>query len=313
MRLIVSYLTMAIAVVNLAGCSAEVSGGSPVETPKATGTGFFDPKPAIVGPLLEGHWISDCRLKPSGKVYRKFDLVVAGEQLTRTESRFTDSKCQVSDSQTRDTGRFRFIDVYADTSYNIEYAFDLGDGKTIFPQEKILLADKKIFLSDFVIGEMGQLLMNEPLFLNGIQPVPGPVTGPAPVPVPQDAILARNYTDAKYAFCETQGRATLLYFNGFSFEVEGSGSAKIARKNCGAVQPLKWEATERAFKVILKNGKPQVSFPQTAYSDRIEPYSYQSGLEGASGAYSIIGGNSGECFFLKSEDILGVPFTYECY
>lgn len=292
----------------LAACSAKIDGGSPASAPAdyvhPQNDGFFDSRPTLEGPSIEGHWLSGCHLKSETQTYRTFEFTVAAEKISRVEHLFEDSTCQNQKAEKSNSGRFRFIEKSTDGRLTVEYAFQ-QENVTVFPQEKILLQDGLLYISDFYIGDV-DVLRDEPLSLvtAGSQPAPTPVLKPA--------TLAVSYAEAKYAFCSNQGFGILINFKGTDLSKDGNGVAIRGYKTCGSSAPVKWGTQEAVITVKLENGKPQISFPRTQYMDNIRPYSYQSGLAGASGANSSLGGNSGECFFLTNDGTQNIPFGYAC-
>jgi hypothetical protein len=299
------FFLFVLPIVTIVACTAQFEGGSGAfPGAKLPNGGFMDSKATIAGPSLNGRWLSRCNAQ-NDDLYRVWKISVQGENITRQESLFSDSLCTRSVKVRTSEGRFRFIEKYDDGSYAIEYAFKIQGG-TEFPQEKILVDGNKLLISDRVVGADAALLTNEPLFQEGIAPRP-------PVPPAQtQAIIARDYAHARYAFCSTQGLGVLLDFQGARLDIDGTGTARVAGKVCGDTSELKWQKRQVTFTVTIARGAPQIKFPGSEYDDSINPSSYQSGLATGQAANTLIGGNSGECYFLENAATKKIPFIYAC-
>lgn len=148
----------------LAACSTEISGGS------GDGGGnpwakekFMDERDTIPGPQWSGHWASNCYKLGEAK-FRRWDFNVADTTIVRTQTLFNDAACTQVLKEDRLSGRYRFVAVFKDGGWNIEYAFDAGGGFTSYPQEKIKVESDRIYISNFFLAEEGMLLTSEPLF-----------------------------------------------------------------------------------------------------------------------------------------------------
>lgn len=298
-----------LTLLGLAACSAKVDGGSPAQ-PTLPNGGFMDEKATIPGPTLEGHWLSKCNSDGYNK-FRIWEITVQGGSLTRQESTFNDSACQQSAKVEKSQGRFRFIDKYSDGSYNIEYAFVNGN-ITVFPQEKVKLDGTTLYISDRRTGEAAGLLTKEPLYKNGVAPQPAPTPVPPAEPSETTAVIADNYGSVRYAFCSTQGLGILIDFQATPLNTDGQGTARVGSKVCGDGRRIRWQARQVDFTVKMSSGRPTISFLGSTYDDRISTSSYQNGLRGSQAANTVIGGNSGECFFLENAATKGLPFIYDC-
>lgn len=125
---------------------------------------FQDPRKEIVGVYLDGRWTSRCHVKP-GSVgeHRILEMTFKSQELTRHEMTFSNSSC--SGQPQRDvkfSGLYRFVEVYADGSYEAEYAFRIADGFQL-TLEKILKIGNEIYISDFQVGPLGQVNRANPL------------------------------------------------------------------------------------------------------------------------------------------------------
>jgi hypothetical protein len=141
----------------LVACSAKVeSSKNPIQLP---GIGE---KATIPGPNIEGRWESQCSAAPAGG-YRVLDVSINGDNVTRSDFRYKDSVCGQFVSYTAKNGTYRFVDKYSDGGYEVEYAFYAGQGATEYTEEKILLSNSVLYISDYMIGEKAKVLVNEPL------------------------------------------------------------------------------------------------------------------------------------------------------
>jgi hypothetical protein len=145
----------------LSACSAQIEGGGSAFD--LAPPSFIDEKPTIQGPEVEGHWQSDCH-EAYARTYRRWSLSFRGGKVQRVERKYTDAKCLRPSEEVSYSGRFRFIDSYKDGGYNIEYAFDLGNGFTSYPQEKIVVRESNLYLSNYRIGEDASIMASEPLY-----------------------------------------------------------------------------------------------------------------------------------------------------
>jgi hypothetical protein len=299
-----------LSIAALGACSIKTSGGAP---PAADNGGFFDQKATVPGPAVEGEWTSLCARKYQD-TYRIFNFKFKGDTVARNEVLFSDAKCKVKAGEKFNHGRFRFIDAFADGGFGIEYAFDLGSGLTTFPQEKLAVDGTALYISDFQTGEMARVNEKEPLYLAGTTP-PAPTPAPTPAPgSPTKAILANDYQGAKYAFCNTQGRAVIVDFQGASLATDGQGLAKIGTRSCGSKSPIQWRSTATSFTVSVVNGFPIISFNSGSrdYPDNIRSYYNYQGLSGSIETFARFDGNSGGCFFTTNGGTQGIPFMDAC-
>lgn len=292
-------IAIVLVAVLLGACKAKVTangnggGGAPAKP-------FMDPKPTITGPNVTGHWRSACKPKSSTNAFRQFDFTFTAETVQRKEMVYSDRACTALVSTDLSSGRYRFIEQYRDGGFNIEYAFDLGGGITSYPQEKFKILSGYLYISDFVIGDIAPVLMNEPLAPDGM------------VLPDADAQVASSYSVANHAWCSNQTTGFMVDFTGYDLSREGEGEARVGSKRCGSNRPMSWAPDKVYFTVRLVDGQPQIEFPNTRYADYIQPSDYANGLSTGQSAYSSFSGNSGECFFLTNEGTKGAPFTYEC-
>jgi len=287
----------------LIGCKAKIEGGPENVPAPVVNDGFFDEKPTIQGPVVEGSWKSNC-IERSGKTSRFFEFQFKDQQVVRTENTFSDLKCQTVAKKETNHGRFRFIEHYADDTYQVEYAFDLGSGVTGFPQEKLKLMQGKLYFTNFHVGEFAEVLVDEALeSVGSSQPVPQP---PAPVPPappiatdPNNIVgqQAQTLWGAKYAFCNVQGIAYLIDFKGHVLSEVSQGTLQAAYRRCNQVQPFK-ESGETAFTIVRDGANAEIRFGQSSYIKI-----YRGGLKGAD---AVIGGNSGMCTFLINKGVKDV-------
>lgn len=308
--------TVLMALVSLCACSIKTSGeaGAPSPLPN---DGFFDSKATVQGPTVEGQWQSACHT-PYDTGSRIFKIKFEGGTVVRDELIYSDDECKQLSKENVFKGRFRFIDIFGDGSFGIEYAFDLGNGAHTYPQEKILLQNSALYIGNFSTGEMATVLSDEPLFLTQAGTPPGttptPTPAPAPAPGTGKAILATNFAEAKYAICSTQGIAVLVDFMGTSIAKSGSGSAKVGFKYCNSKSAFQWRKTSNAVTVTFTNGYPRIDFDSgvSGYPDNIRTSSSYKGLDGWIETFATFDGNSGGCYFTTNGGNDGVPFMDEC-
>ena len=56
------------------------------------------------------------------------------------------------DSKTED-GSFKYLEANKDGSFTVQYRFPIGNGASALPQEKVLLDNGVLYLSDYAIGD----------------------------------------------------------------------------------------------------------------------------------------------------------------
>lgn len=183
----INTLIVLHAIIGLSACSATVSDdgqSQPTQIGESVNEKFMDERNTIQGPTWIGHWLSDCvRIKDDS--FRRWDLLVTEKTISRKEILFTNAKCTEGKNEKTSLGRYRFIDSFKDGSWNIEYAFNLPNGITSFPQEKIKLENNKVYLSNFYLADFGYLLTDEPLHLViDTPPSEAPPQEPTPSPPP---------------------------------------------------------------------------------------------------------------------------------
>lgn len=296
----------------LSACSAKIEGGggeSPIPLPKP------DPQPAfahqIQGPVVDGVWKSGCI--PNGwdaSKYKSITLEIQGQNVHRVGTNFSDTKCERALDSVDSTGVFRFNKLNYFGQYEVEYQFKMENG-TYTQYEVFNVVDGDLFVSDLIGGDSKADVKLKKQ--SASQPAPAPQPNPTPVPEPvlKPAHKADRYAEAKYAFCSTQGFGTLVDFKGTDLTKNGEGRALLGSKICKTENAIKWSQKDVKITVTIKDGKPQIAFPESRYTS-IEPYSYQDGI-GNYGASAMMGGNSGECFFLTNNGTQGLPFVYSCY
>ena len=89
-------------------CSATISGKSDDQPPQKLtnpNDGFFDQRPTIEGPKLDGHWTSLCtQYFPNS--YRIFDITVSENKITRIEKNYSDQNCTIQFKSYEEKGRW---------------------------------------------------------------------------------------------------------------------------------------------------------------------------------------------------------------
>jgi hypothetical protein len=132
------------------------------------------------------------------------------------------------------------------------------------------------------------------------------------------AQLAWSYSEAKYAYCSTQGYGSIVDFGGTDISKPGYGTARIGAKTCEKGSAITWSPKTAQFTVTYANGKtPQIEFTGTDFSTYVHSSDYGSGLNRVYGqpapAFGDIVGNSGGCFFITTLDTDGIKyFVYPC-
>ena len=64
-----------------------------------------------------------------------------------------DSTCQEIKSTKTEVGTYSFLEANKDGSYTMQYAFPIGNGIRVLPEEKVLLNNGVLYLSDYAIGD----------------------------------------------------------------------------------------------------------------------------------------------------------------
>jgi hypothetical protein len=106
----------------------------------------------VDGPSIAGIWKSDCNLKNDGR-YETITMSIDGQSVSRKQEIFSDQNCSSSFKINQWQGLFRYITVYANNFYEVEYQIDLGQGATQFTGENIRLANSDLWISEYYVGE----------------------------------------------------------------------------------------------------------------------------------------------------------------
>jgi len=145
-------------VYQLAACSVTAGNG---EAPPAPNPDKFGGKPRVAGPAVEGTWKSDCV-----KDYyesRRWTMSFSGDAFSRSQETFSDTECKISKTPKTFAGTFIFSVAFADGSYEVNYAVDLGNGWTQFMDEKLMVANDSLYVSNFYSGESAPLVYTMPM------------------------------------------------------------------------------------------------------------------------------------------------------
>lgn len=106
----------------------------------------------VTGPGLDGNWTSACEYDLKDSKYAIYNIVLKGQDITRTKTVYMDTKCQQGPVATTYKGQFRFFKSYDKGFFELEYKLDLGNGRTLFTAENIQLRNGMLFISDFYVG-----------------------------------------------------------------------------------------------------------------------------------------------------------------
>jgi len=222
----------------------------------------FNGKTRIAGPQVEGEWASGCVLG-SGGTHRQVAIKFQGGKFERVETDYSDSACLQSAKTTAFKGTFIFSKQNADNSYQIEYAIAMDNGWTQLTEEKLILENDDIFISEFQIGELATVNRQMPLKKK---------TGPTPISTaPTDCL---NYS----------GR---FMMNTDDFEITQTSCAQVA----WADQPTYFnnnpqtltyiaDGVERTYgkrirKVYFENQLLNFSYKNSSNQNVVEKWSFQ--------------------------------------
>lgn len=140
------FITAIVIAGLVSACSLKVSDKS------GDNKGAPGPQKGVQGPNVEGHWMSGC--EPAiGSGFRKLDVTFTGNQVVRNSNSYRDSRCTLKNDERTDMGTFIFLESHPDGTYTIEYTIPMGDGWSAMPQEKVLMIEDSLYISDFVIGD----------------------------------------------------------------------------------------------------------------------------------------------------------------
>jgi hypothetical protein len=129
----------------LSACSIKAAGGG--------GDAPAIPQEKVVkGPDLTGSWSSGCQQTEFGE-YKTFDIVFTANVVSRKSATYSEAQCtSVQDTKT-DNGTYKYLAANKDGSYNVQYRIPLGNGVSALPEEKILLDNGVLYVSDFALGD----------------------------------------------------------------------------------------------------------------------------------------------------------------
>lgn len=165
-------LTSVLGLALQVGCGLEVTGEKKEEQKPAPVNPFTDSRPSIQGVHLEGRWLSRCHPKPAAiGENRILEMSFKGDEIQRKETIFNNSSCVGQPTrQVSWAGPYRFVEVYPDGSYELEYAFRIEGGFQT-TMEKIMKMESQLYVSDFVVGPLGLVNKQNPLMrVEGSEP-----------------------------------------------------------------------------------------------------------------------------------------------
>ena len=172
-------LILTVAAVTMASCHASVSGGSsalPIDAQPQTWS-----KDSVSGPDVTGAWSSACVASPfQSNQWRKMAIQFATDHVTHVYGEYSDAGCTTSTRLENYSGLFHYIAKNSDGTFEIEYRFDLKNGVSEIIEEKLLLANNQLFVSNFVYGDSADVMRDLPMALGGTQ-----TTTPPPAPQPE--------------------------------------------------------------------------------------------------------------------------------
>lgn len=270
---------------------------------------FSDPRATVAGVDIKGHWVSDCHADDVGTGFRNFDLTYDAAGFTRKVTHFSDSKCATATKTDESHGEYRFVEKYASDIYVVEYVFEWNQGITTMGLENIRLNGGNLYIGNMASGEPLGVLENEPLHPLGVNPTPNPSTPVHEAPSTK-ADVVKTYAEARYAVCVIQGQAWVMDFNGADLSSVSSGTMRVGRRNCDITSvDVKWYTDIINYNASTASGTLQIEIVGLKDS-YIHTDSQGTGLAPQGyprGAYSLLMGNSGNCYFTKNTGFDGIP------
>jgi hypothetical protein len=179
----------------------------------------------------------------------------------------------------------------------------LPSGATQPLAENIRLADGVLYIAPNASGEGMNVNENEPL-----NKVSGSSPSQPTEPVSNKAAMATTYSEVKYAVCSLQGALYVVDLSKVDLNNSSSSSARIGTTACEDSAKVSWYNDSYGVSVDTSSGTPQITF-NSLDDSYIHTDSYFSGLEVgeyARRAYSVIGGNSGDCYLTKTPGVQGL-------
>jgi hypothetical protein len=144
MKLLLLFTLIAILSVGISACSVKATDDASVPGPSQQKT--------VAGPDLTGSWSADCGMTTFGE-YKSFAVVFTTSTVSRKNTTYIDSTCQEIKSSKTEVGTYSFLEANKDGSYTVQYAFPIGNGIRVLPEEKVLLNNGVLYLSDYAIGD----------------------------------------------------------------------------------------------------------------------------------------------------------------
>ncbi|MGE4130286.1 MAG: hypothetical protein AB7F86_01540 [Bdellovibrionales bacterium] len=291
-KLNLAVAVVAVFVIGACGKKKDDPGGK--GNPKVT---FFgDETPSVPGPNIQGAWDSECNPNwKSAGTFRKFAIVYTADRVERTTTTFGDKKCTRLIESKKLAGPYRFVEKLNQDIYTVQYAFELDGGAHQLTKENVRLDKNVFYIADFAAGEGMGVLTEEPLYARGSLPDPKPQ---------QEAKIAEQYTQARYAICNAQGNIWVMDLTQVQLTANGAGRMKITSQTCSEAQPRPWVDGTFRVEVTLRAGYPQMKSLDTGFGrDGIETWDSGTGLQTSGfprSAMGVINGNSGPCYFLEN-------------
>jgi hypothetical protein len=265
---------------------ADVGSGSPAP-------GFDKAfKNKITGPAVEGTWKSGC-VYNYGQ-YHQRTATFKGQAIVRTDNSYSDSNCQTRIDQSEYTGKFRWLKKTSYGGYVVDYHFDVGGGVTWIVSEELLIEDSALYLSNFVL-DAPSMDTSFPMYLDGSSATP-----PTPPQDPSEivGIPATSWANVKYAYCNVQGEAMLLDFQGKNLSTVSSGGVKFQARWCNSSDAYQ-DIGSTTFG--LNRTSPYMMSIADGYNGSI-----QENGQKFTQAFAVLIGNSGVCTYLQNKGTKGV-------
>ena len=145
MKQFILFSLVTIMSVGISACSLKTSTD---EMPK------FQPPAAksVKGPDLTGTWSSGCQRSTFGEI-KSFDVVFTTDTISRKNTTFSDTGCTRAIQSKTEVGTYKYLEANKDGSFTVEYRIPIGGGVSALPQEKLLLDNGVLYLSDYAIGD----------------------------------------------------------------------------------------------------------------------------------------------------------------
>ncbi len=146
------------------------------------------------------------------------------------------------------------------------------------------------------------------------------------------AELTYSYSDAKYVYCSTQGHGSIIDLQNTDLTQDGSSAIRIGYKSCAPHSQVTWDQKNYPVNVKIslhgqyKVPTPDLAISGTQFDTNVSTSDVFNGVNGleveisfghsifipSHYASGVVNGNSGECFFIKTIETDGLPFSLQC-